>query len=610
MIFYYANYSNPFSEDDSKRYVIVGMSRVKSLGEILYYENCSETTKSKYGGGFVWQFPVTSHFPNQGFRLPYHRYLDQPDILGTFLCVPENPRNFKYATRQFSDDEGLVMVEQMLDKVAALRDAGDKSEDWSSRLEWLQSLIAELWVCRGLYPGLTKVLDYLEFRPAILPYRKQVEEGKEKEARDALFAFLDGRSNAIPWVQLKPEEATRVVRQWKLKSSEEQLLLRDHLPRFDLQVDQIARILSDQRDCNGIMASLPDISENTYILCEQFVGDGPDDTIPFSKIDHGVHPSPDLGGEPLGDLDDWRRFRALCVERLLREDKHTFMTAAQVIHDVNHRLSLMPEWKRHQFNERYLEVDAEDLEKALTVRALEGKKYLYLKQIYDDERLVEQVIRDLANRPDIPFRSPVTLEHWQRFLYDEKSVLAQKTPKEYTDAIRGQAEVCQKIFVRPICVVAGAAGTGKTTIISALVKAIEKAHGTGTSFQLLAPTGKAADRIRERVQKDATTVHSFLAQREWLNDNMTFRRDGGRREESRTTYIIDEASMVDLELVAALFRAINFRTVQRLIFVGDPNQLPPIGAVGSYPTSSIGWVLKVPKVSGPSRSTYDKWKID
>jgi ATP-dependent exoDNAse (exonuclease V) alpha subunit len=199
------------------------------------------------------------------------------------------------------------------------------------------------------------------------------------------------------------------------------------------------------------------------------------------------------------------------------------------------------------------------------------------------------VIRDLADRPDITFRSPVTLEHWKRFLREDDSVLARRTPAEYSAAIEGQAEVCEKIFVRPVCVVSGQAGTGKTTIIRALVRAIEKAHGSGTAFQLLAPTGKAADRIRDRVGKDATTIHSFLAQRGWLNDNMTFRRSGGRREEGKTTYILDEASMLDSELIAALFRAINFRTVQRLIFVGDPNQLPPIGR-GRVFSDIIDWM--------------------
>ena len=134
-------------------------------------------------------------------------------------------------------------------------------------------------------------------------------------------------------------------------------------------------------------------------------------------------------------------------------------------------------------------------------------------------------------------------------------------------------------------VLAGAAGTGKTTVIRALVKAIRKVHGAGIPVTALAPTGKAADRIREVLEQDAalagavqtSTIHSFLAKRGWLNENMTFKRDGGTVERDCSTYIVDESSMLDLTLAAALFRAIDWTRVQRLILVGDPNQLPPIG---------------------------------
>src|SRR5258708_7566704 len=160
---------------------------------------------------------------------------------------------------------------------------------------------------------------------------------------------------------------------------------------------------------------------------------------------------------------------------------------------------------------------------------------------------------------------------------------------KYDEAIRGQVEVCQRIFVRPVCVLSGAAGTGKTTVIKALIQGIERAHGTGASFQLLAPTGKAADRLRDATGKAADTIHSFLASRNWLNDNMTFKRSGGLKETKISTYIIDEASMLDLGLIAALFRAINWPTVQRLIFVGDSNQLPPIGR-GRVFADIIDWL--------------------
>lgn len=591
LIFYYANYSNPFSEEDQRNYVLVGLSRVKSLGEELFYNNCSEETKKKYGGGFVWQRDVTSHYPDEGFRIPYHLYMDKPDVLERILLVPENPRNCKYATRRISDDDALDLVEQFLGIAVTLKELGDTSEDWSVRIAWLQSLVAELWQSRGLYPGMTKVLDYLEFQEAIPFFKEQVLLGQEKEARDAIVAFLDGSTDSIPDLPLTKQVAQKVRRQWQVREDDEQNLLRDVLPRFDLYPDQIKRIISSERSSFGIHATPADIVDNPYLLSEGYVGDGPDDVISFNKIDHGIFPSPDLGGEFLFGTDDWRRLRGLCCDRLKTESKHTFLSASQVIFDINRRLSYFPDWKQHQFTEKYLKIDEADLSGALTFREERGQKYIYLKSVYEDERAIEQQIRFLVNGPDIIFKSPVTERHWHSFLYDPNSILVTQNAEEYEQTIQGQIEVCQKIFVRPVCVLSGGAGTGKTTVIRSLIRAIDKAHGSGTSFQLLAPTGKAADRIREKTGKPAATIHSFLAKRGWLNDNMTFKRTGGKKEDGISTYIIDEASMLDLSLAASLFRAINWASVQRLILVGDPNQLPPIGQ-GRVFADIIDWFVQ------------------
>ena len=186
-------------------------------------------------------------------------------------------------------------------------------------------------------------------------------------------------------------------------------------------------------------------------------------------------------------------------------------------------------------------------------------------------------------------RSPVSDERWKSFLEDTDSPVRKYDPQIYEKIIEDQAAVCQKVFQKPLCIISGAAGTGKTTILKALIHSIEQAHGKGTSFQLLAPTGKAADRIRERTDKPALTIHSFLASRGWLNNNMTFKTDGGRIEDGISTIIIDESSMLDLELTAALFRSINWNRVQRLIFVGDPDQLPPIGK-GKIFVDTLNWL--------------------
>jgi hypothetical protein len=378
LVFYYANYSNPFSEDDAKRYVIVGMSRLKSLGKPRYYSVMADDDRQQYGGGFVWARDLTSHYPDEGFRLPYHAYVGDPDTVERFLVSPPNPRNFKYATRQFSDDDALELVERLIESVGALRGLGDISEDWSVRIDWLHSVVGELWTQRGLFPGMPAVLEHLGLARAIGVFKEMTESGDEKQAKELLLGFAAGGVDSVPDLDFTPDEVKAIRRRWKLLDADEQRPLGEVLVRFELSREQVERLLSEERFEHSVTASVGEMCANPFVISEQYIGDGADDTISFARIDHGALPSPELGGEPLADPDDWRRLRALCVEALRREPADVFLPAAGVIHDVNHRLSFHPEWKRHQFSERYLEADRDELEGALVIRDEAGARWLYL----------------------------------------------------------------------------------------------------------------------------------------------------------------------------------------------------------------------------------------
>jgi len=78
-------------------------------------------------------------------------------------------------------------------------------------------------------------------------------------------------------------------------------------------------------------------------------------------------------------------------------------------------------------------------------------------------------------------------------------------------------------------------------------------------------------------------VHSFLASNGWLNENLTFKRGGGTRAEVGTL-VLDEASMLDLELAAALFRSVDSQHIRRLILVGDPASFRRLDEAASLPT--------------------------
>ena len=585
LVFYYGNYSNPFSEDETKRYALVGISRIKSIGRELFYDGCSPRVRQDYGGGVVWQRNVTSHYPEQGLRIPYHKYRNQHDILDKIAVFPDNPRLCKYATRHLSDDDALGLLERFLGAVYTLQEIGDTTEDWERRAEWIEGLIAELWQNRGLMPGTCAVLDVLGISAAIPYFKQRALDGQEREAHADIFNFLAGKIGNIPGLELAPKQCQSSRRQWKLKSEPEQRLLRDVLPRFDLDRVQIEKILSEKRAQNGITSELQEIIDNPYVLSERYIGDNPDDIIPWGSIDRGMLPSPELGSEACIEGDDPHRFRALLVDVLKGDNTHTFIAANDLLESVNRHLSVLPERTRFQSDERYIRADEDILSEALRIRVENLHTYLYLRDVYEDERLVEEMINFLLSGPSIKLDSPVTETNWKNYLYKANSPLAKKAESEYEQIIADQIKACQQVFLRPLTVISGEAGSGKTTIISAMIKAIKKGHGIGTRVIALAPTGKAADRIREVFEADDTirgdvevaTIHSFLAQHGWLNPNMSLKRSGGRLEDRYRIYIIDESSMLDLSLMACLFRAVQWQSVQRLIFVGDPNQLPPIG---------------------------------
>ncbi len=589
LLFYYANYSNPFSEEDYPKYVLVGISRLKSVGNFQYYDNVSERIKERYANGVVWQMPLTSHYPEQGFRIPYEKYMDRPDIIEKILFVPENARNFKYATRPVSNDDALSMVERLLNIVNILLEEGDDTQNWEERRTWLYGLLSELWKNRGPYPGLPEVLRYLDLSDAISYYYSETDQGNGKEAYDVISDFITGKAGSIPEISISANKVKGFQRNWKLRDNDEKELLLNTLPRFDLAKEQIQNIISEKRDNYSITAKFNDIIENPYILSEQYIGANLDDYISFNKIDNGMLPSPELGLEYLGSKNSAERFRALCVSELKRDNTHSFVLASRILTNVNRRIANISEWKRHEFNERYFEVDEEVIKQAITVKNHEDKLYLYLNEVFEDERLIQNTIRQLVQRGDIKLKIPATDKHFFELLKAPNSDLNNKAASEYEAALKRQAEVCVKIFNKPLCVISGAAGTGKTTIIKSIIKTVERVHGTGTSILLMAPTGKATERMKEKTKKSSSTIHSFLAQKGWQNDNMTFKRIGGTVESDISTIIIDECSMVDLNLFASLFRAVKWNNVQRLILIGDPNQLPPIGR-GKVFADIIEWL--------------------
>lgn len=122
-----------------------------------------------------------------------------------------------------------------------------------------------------------------------------------------------------------------------------------------------------------------------------------------------------------------------------------------------------------------------------------------------------------------------------------------------------------------IVVITGGPGTGKTTIIKAILKIFKNQR---LKCMLMAPTGRAAKRMEEQTGEPASTIHRALEVNFASNSRGFVRNENNPLEAD--VIIIDEVSMLDVFLMSSLLKAVNFGT--RIIMVGDKDQLPSVGA--------------------------------
>ena len=132
----------------------------------------------------------------------------------------------------------------------------------------------------------------------------------------------------------------------------------------------------------------------------------------------------------------------------------------------------------------------------------------------------------------------------------------------------GQRAAVEAAAEHKVVVITGGPGVGKTTIVRAVLNVLGRSR---LRVKLAAPTGRAAKRLSESTGLEASTLHRLLAFDPRQND---FQLDSDNPIEA-DVLIVDEASMIDVPLAAALVAALP--TAARLIIVGDSDQLPSVG---------------------------------
>ncbi|MBN2802124.1 MAG: ATP-dependent RecD-like DNA helicase [Deltaproteobacteria bacterium] len=215
--------------------------------------------------------------------------------------------------------------------------------------------------------------------------------------------------------------------------------------------------------------------------------------------------------------------------------------------------------------EELLDIDYHSLKQAVERLKLSGRVIpsgnssdcpIYLPDLEKAERDAAKHIKRLINS------KPRSLS------YDPEVIIKMVEDSTNMEFAPQQKEAFYALKSSKIMVVTGGPGTGKTTLLKGLIATFKKDRH---SIILAAPTGRAAKRMSESTKREASTLHRLL---EYTPKTGQFAKDETDPLKA-DVIIVDEVSMVDIELFCSLLRAVPDRA--RLILVGDPDQLPSVG---------------------------------
>ena len=285
------------------------------------------------------------------------------------------------------------------------------------------------------------------------------------------------------------------------------------------------------------------IKENPYILCDGELG------IPFGKVD-AIAKS--LGADPNSD----KRILSgvtYVLNHAASQNGHTCVPEDDVVISATELLGI----EKNTVSET-LQLLLDNSE--LSCYKKGETNYIMTNEVAEDEDLIARNILRIT-------RSAV------HYGATDIETLVEKVEESLSLRFAPlQREALFSSLENGVMILTGGPGTGKTTVVKAMISIFKS---LGLKTVLAAPTGRAAKRMSEATGEEAKTVHRMLEMERTTDGSMRFCRNE-RNTLSEGVIIVDEASMLDLSLTAAMLRAM--KRGSRLVLIGDSDQLPSVGA--------------------------------
>ena len=330
------------------------------------------------------------------------------------------------------------------------------------------------------------------------------------------------------------------------------------IPRLnEKKIDKIYNVLVDYQNTSNIVLELTKlgfemkeslsflnkydnkildtVNTNIYELIDS-------DEMSFNKIDEIAL---NMGIEE----DDDRRIKALIIyvmKELCFNNGDTYLTLEEISFNLSNFVSISPE------KLDYLMIKLIRDGKIV----IEDKRY-YLKKFYEAEKYICErlcFLNDMTVTNNINISKYIDNEKFNNICYDDI-----------------QRKAIEWGVNNNITIITGGPGTGKTTILTAIVNILIEANKLKESeIALLAPTGRAAKKMMETTGISASTIHKYLG---WDKDTNTFSTNEYSPRNEKYI-IVDEVSMIDTLLMEALLKGIKRNA--KLILVGDYYQLPSV----------------------------------